>query len=79
MREELSRQLDASVQRVRDAVAPYDRFVRAERDRLSELDGSLDRLEQRFATLRASIETLGASTAGATGRADSAAASGELR
>ena len=62
MREELNRQLDASVQRVRDAIAPYDRFVRAERDRLSELEATLDRFEQRFASLRAGIEMLGTST-----------------
>ncbi|MDP8924057.1 MAG: dynamin family protein, partial [Chloroflexota bacterium] len=63
MREELNRQLDASVQRVRDAVAPYDRFVRAERDRLDELEATLDRFGQRFTTLRAGIELLGTSTA----------------
>jgi hypothetical protein len=79
MREELNRQLDASVQRVRDAVAPYDRFVRAERDRLVELEASLDRFEQRFATLRAGIEMLGPSTTDGAGRPVEPAASTERR
>ena len=33
MRDEFQRELERSVQRIRDALAPYDRFVRAERER----------------------------------------------
>jgi len=58
MRDELTRQLEQSIQRVRDAVAPYDRFVRTERERLGELEATFERFESQVSSLRAEIEML---------------------
>ena len=33
LRDEFQRELERSVQRIRDALAPYDRFVRGEQER----------------------------------------------
>jgi small GTP-binding protein len=38
---EFERELSHSLQRIRDAIAPYTRFVRGERDKLTALEGSL--------------------------------------
>ncbi len=64
MRDEFERELERSIQRIRDALAPYDRFVRAEHARtthfLRELRGVLDELERLRAavgTLRPGLET----------------------
>lgn len=49
-------ELQASVQRVREAISPYTRFVRVEREKLEELDGELAKVEQRLAQLRSEIQ-----------------------
>lgn len=59
LRDEIDRQVAASLQRIRDAIAPYDRFVRAEQLRLDEGAERLDALRERVARLRAEIEALG--------------------
>jgi CRISPR/Cas system-associated exonuclease Cas4 (RecB family) len=50
LRDEFQRELERSIQRIRDALAPYDRFVRGERDRtetfLSSLRGELSRVAE---------------------------------
>jgi small GTP-binding protein len=49
LKDEFQRELERSTQRIRDALAPYNRFVRAERDRAhafsTELDGVLRELD----------------------------------
>jgi small GTP-binding protein len=60
MRDEFGRQLEASLRRIRDALAPYDRFVRAERDRMEQHDADLSALEGRLRRARADIESLAA-------------------
>jgi len=54
-------ELTASVQRIREAVAPYTRFVRVEREKLETLGGDLQRAESEWARLRRSLEDLAAS------------------
>lgn len=58
LRDEFQRELDRSIQRIRDAIAPYQRFVRAERERTDAFLTSL-RLElDRLAELRERVEAI---------------------
>ena len=54
-KEELSR----SVERINEAVAPYTRFVRAERTKLDETKANLTKAQQTQSQLRAEIDALG--------------------
>ncbi len=56
-------ELTASVQRIREAVAPYTRFVRVEREKLETLAADLQRAEDEWKGLRRSVEALAASKA----------------
>ncbi len=56
-------ELTASVQRIREAVAPYTRFVRVEREKLETLGADLQRAESEWKGLRRSLEELAASRA----------------
>jgi small GTP-binding protein len=58
LREELVREIGQSGEGIREAVAPYTRFVRAERTRLDEMKSELDRLAQRGRDLASRIEAL---------------------
>jgi len=66
MRQELIRaltrqfdeELDRSLGRIREAIAPYTRFVRAERDRLTAQRDELARMKGELAALRERIEGL---------------------
>ncbi|MYH61157.1 MAG: GTP-binding protein [Caldilineaceae bacterium SB0675_bin_29] len=54
-------ELTASVQRIREAVAPYTRFVRVEREKLETLAADLQNAESEWAGLRRRVEELAAS------------------
>ena len=54
-------ELTASVQRIREAVAPYTRFVRVEREKLETLGADLQRAESAWKGLRRSVAELAAS------------------
>ena len=54
-------ELTASVQRIREAVAPYTRFVRVEREKLETLAADLQRAEGDWKGLRRSVEELATS------------------
>jgi small GTP-binding protein len=66
MREELmtsltgqfDRELERSLHRINEAVAPYTRFIRAERDRLTETRDELTRVQGGLARLKAKIEEI---------------------
>jgi small GTP-binding protein len=49
-------ELDRSVQGLREAVGPYTRFVRAERDRIRGLADELNRLDAEIERLRARVD-----------------------
>jgi small GTP-binding protein len=49
-------EIDRSLRRLNEGIAPYTRFVRAERQRLSERKDELGRLQERMASLRREIE-----------------------
>lgn len=51
-------ELAASVQRIREAIAPYTRFVRVEREKLATLETSLQEIEAELAQLRRDVEEL---------------------
>ncbi len=53
---QVEREVDRSLARVREAVAPYTRFVRAQRERLSDLQGSFSDLDVALERLRADID-----------------------
>ena len=66
MREELmtsltgqfDRELERSLHRINEAVAPYTRFIRAERDRLTETRDELTRVQGGLARLQAQIKEM---------------------
>ena len=66
MREELmtsltgqfDRELERSLHRINEAVAPYTRFIRAERDRLTETRDELTRVQGGLARLKAQIKEI---------------------
>lgn len=56
-------ELTASIQRIREAVAPYTRFVRVEREKLETLAVELQRAEAEWNELRRNVEELAANHA----------------
>lgn len=58
LREELDREIDRSVEAIRDAIAPYTRFVRAERERLDAMRAELDAIRRRGVDLTSQIEAM---------------------
>ncbi|HEX3244330.1 MAG TPA: dynamin family protein [Chloroflexota bacterium] len=58
MRAEFDRELDRTLQRVRDALAPYDRFIRAEHDETTELRQRMDTSLETLRALRTRAEKL---------------------
>lgn len=53
---EFERELGLSLQRIRDAIAPYTRFVRGERDKLTTLEGSLVSSGHTISALRHRVQ-----------------------
>lgn len=58
----ITRQFEAelaqSVQRIREAIAPYTRFVRVEREKLEQLSATLQEAEQQLRQLQRDVEAL---------------------
>lgn len=52
-------ELSRSVERVKDAIAPYTRFVRLEQDRVGTADKALAAVEGHIGELRSQIEAIG--------------------
>jgi small GTP-binding protein len=59
LRDEFQRELERSIQRIHDALAPYNRFVRGERDRTQRFTQELQESLSQLAALRARIDNLG--------------------
>jgi small GTP-binding protein len=55
---QFDREIDASLRRIEEAIAPYTRFVRAERDKLTDVRGELKTITEGLARLRARVESL---------------------
>ncbi len=58
MREAFARELRQSLERIRNALAPYERFARVEYDRAAQLEGALAASRAALAALRARIDQL---------------------
>ncbi|GAB4522534.1 MAG: dynamin family protein [Anaerolineales bacterium] len=58
LRTPFEQEMQRSVQRITDAIAPYTRFVRAEREKLTETQGELSRLGETLARLRTLVEEI---------------------
>lgn len=56
MGEEFDRELARSLQRLREAIAPYTRFVRAEREKLAQIEGELGEINTSLGQIRTRIE-----------------------
>jgi len=55
---QFDREIDASLRRIEEAIAPYTRFVRAEREKLNNVHGELKEVTEGLTRLRARVETL---------------------
>lgn len=55
---QFDREIDASQRRIEEAIAPYTRFVRAERDKLTQVRGELKEITDGLARLRSRVEGL---------------------
>jgi small GTP-binding protein len=55
---QFERELERSLHRINEAIAPYTRFIRSERDRLSEARSELTRIHEGLARLKAQIEEI---------------------
>ncbi len=62
LQRQFDQELGASVQRIREAIAPYTRFVRVEREKLERLKADLQTARVEVTSLRGSVERLGAAT-----------------
>ncbi|MDQ6669307.1 MAG: dynamin, partial [Chloroflexota bacterium] len=60
LRDEFQRELERSAQRIRDALAPYNRFVRSERDRTQGFAHDLQDALAKLGRLRAALGDLAA-------------------
>jgi small GTP-binding protein len=55
---QFDRELERSLQRINEAIAPYTRFIRAERDHLTETRNELARIQEGLARLKAQVEVM---------------------
>jgi predicted GTPase len=55
LQEQFDREVERSVHRIEEAIAPYTRFVRAERERLEEARGELAATSEELAAIRAEL------------------------
>ena len=58
MTEQFEREMERSIQRLREAVAPYTRFVRAERQKLLALEAETADIASQLGRIRAQVEDL---------------------
>jgi hypothetical protein len=58
MSEEFERELARSLQRLREAIAPYTRFVRAEQKKLTQIEDELGEISATLGELRLRVENL---------------------
>jgi hypothetical protein len=64
VRRQFDTELNRSVERMRDAIAPYTRFVRTEHARMTEASSTLSELDKEVATLKEEIAAPGVGPSG---------------
>jgi hypothetical protein len=57
---QFAKEIGASGVRIRESIAPYSRFIRAEGDKLNETDRELREIAAEIAALQARIERVAA-------------------
>jgi hypothetical protein len=57
MTQQFERELADSIQRMREAVSPYTRFVRVEREKLEQTAGTMEQSRQELVKLRAAVNS----------------------
>jgi small GTP-binding protein len=60
LREQFQREIQRSAERIREGIAPYSRFIRAEGDQLKVIDQELREIGHELAGLRARVERIAA-------------------
>jgi len=58
LRSQFEREIERSLNRINEAIAPYTRFVRAERGKLTEMQTSLSGVKSELERLKAEVEEL---------------------
>jgi hypothetical protein len=58
MTEAFERELSRSLQRLREAIAPYTRFVRAEQQKLTHVEAELSQVGGGLGQIRSRVEEL---------------------
>lgn len=56
--DQFEREVDRSAQRIQEAVSPYTRWVRAERERLAEIHGALESAQENLAHVQELVEAI---------------------
>jgi small GTP-binding protein len=60
LREQFQREIDKSGARIREGIAPYSRFIRAEEDKLKTVEAELREIGNEVSALRARVEKIAA-------------------
>lgn len=60
LEKQFERELNAGIRRIHEAIAPYTRFVRVEREKLEKLEADLAAAQQETSALRHAVQALGA-------------------
>jgi hypothetical protein len=58
LRNQFQGEIERSLQKIQDAIAPYSRFVRAERDKLNEAQTDLETIKNSLNQLKVDIEAI---------------------
>jgi len=58
LKTEFEKEIKSSLQHIREAIAPYTRFIRAERDKLVEAQTRLKRLQTEIGQFKENLESL---------------------
>jgi hypothetical protein len=58
LRSQFENEMNHSIERIREAIAPYTRFVRAEREKMLEMDARLKHLKLEIDQLKGKLENI---------------------
>lgn len=58
LRTQFEREIERSLRHIHDAIAPYTRFVRAERGKLTETQSEIENIRDQFNRIKGTIEKL---------------------